>query len=349
MAKTSKQALNFAQSAINAAKLSIEMFNRVEPPHWKESVLMLNAQAWELLLKGVLLKKKQSIHESDGKTITAEKAMNKSLYGLQLISKDDAKTIAQIISLRNEAVHNLLPAIDDEIMTHLIYFSITGFNQLIKKEFKSLSNSFEKNYLSIALGNHTFYSNKVEKLFKYSRKKSTEQNRLLFLLNRGCEFVDNVANTQMKTKKEWDATIKSLPRKSRVAMHLSIYDYINSQENIRLVPVHVARGHSASVDVHPSKNPNAPVMIKKTDPNKDYPYFTSTIAKILGKNQSYIAEMARSFGIKNKEEFCYLHKTTSGQNPQYSDKGLNFMKNYLEQHPSYSPYKKLRTNFPKTT
>lgn len=165
MAKTSQKALDFAKTAINAAKLSIEMFNRIEPIHWKESVLILNAQSWELLLKGVLVKRKQLIYESDGKTITAEKALNKVLHGLNIISINDAKTVGQILSLRHEAMHSLLPAIDDEILTHLIYFSITGFNELIKKEFKSLKNLFEKNYLSVALKNHTFYSNKVEKLF----------------------------------------------------------------------------------------------------------------------------------------------------------------------------------------
>ncbi|NQV89926.1 DUF3644 domain-containing protein [Candidatus Uhrbacteria bacterium] len=339
MAKTSNQALSFTKTAISAAKLSIEMFNRVEPLHWKESVLMLNAHAWELLLKGSLLKKKQSIRESDGKTITAEKALNKVFHEQKLITKEEAKTIAQVISLRNEATHDLLPNIEDEIMAHLMYFSITSFNQLVKKEFRSLSGSFEKNYLSIALGNHTFYSNKVEKLFKYSRKKSTEQNRVLFLLDRGCEFVDNAANTQMKTKKLWDAKVKSLPRKSRVAMHLSVYDYINTQENVRLLPVHVARGYTASVDVHPSKNPNAPVVIKKTDPNKDFPHFTSDVARILEKDQSFIAKMARKLGIRQNEEYCYLHKLKKGENPKYSDKGLNYMKSYLETHPTFNPYK----------
>jgi hypothetical protein len=211
---------------------------------------------------------------------------------------------------------------------------------MIKKEFKSLGHSFEKNYLSIALGNHTFYSNKVEKLFKYSRKKNTDQNNLLFLLERGCEFIDNSSNTQMKTKKDWEDKIKSWPRKSRIARHLSVYDYINTQENIRLVPVHVARGHSASIEVHPSKNPSAPVLIKKTDPNKDFPHFTSDVARMLGKDVSFIAKMSRNLDIITNEEYCYPHKTKSGSVPQYSDKGLSYMKNYLEQHSTYNPYKK---------
>ncbi len=338
MAKTSQKALDFIRTAINAAKLSIEMFNRVEPIHWKESVLILNSQAWELLLKGVILKKKKSIYEADGKTITAEKALNKALHSLQILSNDESKTISQILSLRHEAMHSLLPPIDEEILTHLIYFSITGFNKLIKKEFKSLSGLFEKNYLSVALKNHTFYSNKVEKLFKHSRKKNSEQNKLLFLLDRGCSFVGKRTNTKMKTKKEWDDEIKKLPRKSRVIRHLAIYDYINSQDNVRIVPVHVARGHSAAINIQPSKNPNAPFLIKKTDPNKDFPHFTSDVARILGKNPSFVAKMAKNLGIKNNDEYCYLHKLKGSENPKYSDKGLNYMKNYLDKNPAYWPY-----------
>ena len=338
MAKISQKALDFAKTAINAAKLSIEMFNRVEPIHWKESVVMLNAQSWELLLKGILLKKKISIYETDGKTITSEKALNKSLYNLKLLNIEQAKTIAQIISLRNEATHNLLPMIDDEILTHLMYFSITTFNDLVKKEFKILKSTFEKSYLSIALGSHTFYSNKVEKLFKHSRKFNSQENHLLFLLDRGCEFVEIEANQNLKTKGEWKNKLSKLSKKSRVAYHLSVYDYISKQDNVRLVPVHVGRGQSASINVHPSKNPNAPFVIKKTDPNKDYPHFTSDIANKLGKSQSFIAIMAKKLKIKTNEQYCYLHKSKSSVLPKYSDKALNYIKDYLEKNPSYSPF-----------
>lgn len=340
MAKTSQQVLKFATTAINAARLSIEMFNRIDPPHWKESVLIFNSQAWELLLKALLLKKKIAVYETDGKTITAEKALNKIHYVLGLLTKEEAKTIGQIISLRNQSMHDVLPDIDGEIMTHLMYFSTNTFNNLIKKEFKSLKNSFEKNYLSVALGNHTFYTNRIEKLFKYSRKQSTEENKILFLLNRGCEFVDDASNTQMKTKKTWDADIKTLPKKSRVAMHLSIYDYINKQENVRFVPVHLSRGYAADVNVHPSKNPNAPVLIKKTDPNVDYPIFTNDMAKILEKSQNYVAIMAKKLKIKENEDYCYIHKTKKGQTPQYSQKCVNYLIKYLDDHPDYNPFKK---------
>lgn len=343
MSKVSQKALSFAKTAIKAAKLSVEMFNRVEPILWKEPVLIFNAQSWELLLKGILVKKKKGINESDGRTITAEKALNKAVYEIQLLTKEQGKTIGQIISLRNEALHNLLPPIDDEIITHLIYFSISAFNEMLRKEFKSLQDSFEKNYLSIALGNHTFYSNKVEKLFKYSRKRNSPQNHALFLLDRGCEFIDMQHLSKMKTKDEWVENIKKMSKKSRVAYHLPIYDYLGKQDNIRLVPVHVARGHTAAVNVHPTKNPNAPVLIKKTDPFKDYPFLTKEIASKIGKSQNWTALAIRNLNLTG-EEYCYritvsLSKAHKGV-PRYSDKALNFLKDYLLKNPDYSPYQR---------
>lgn len=142
----------------------------------------------------------------------------------------------------------------------------------------------------------------------------------------------------MKTKDKWDEVIKALPKKSRVMRHLSIYDYINSQDNIRIVPMHLGRGYNAAINIQPSKNPNAPFVIKKTDPNKDFPHFTSDVARIVGKNPSFIAKMSRKLNIRNNEEYCYLHKLKGGENPKYSDKGLNFIKGYLEKNINYWPY-----------
>ena len=45
------------QTAINAAKLSIEMFNRVDGVHSDQAAIIFNAQAWELLAKAVLIKR----------------------------------------------------------------------------------------------------------------------------------------------------------------------------------------------------------------------------------------------------------------------------------------------------
>ena len=104
--------------------VSIEIFNRVDSVHKTQGALIFNAQAWELLAKGLLIRNKEDIFLKGGSTITAEKAINKLRFDFNKISKEEAGVIQQIISLRHEAVHNILPKIPDEILTHLMYFSI---------------------------------------------------------------------------------------------------------------------------------------------------------------------------------------------------------------------------------
>lgn len=339
--KISEQTKNLTVKSIEAMKLSIEHFNKIDPICWKESVLIFNSLSWELFMKSLILKKKGVIYESDGKSITAEKALNKIHFTYKLVTKEEAQTIGQIISLRNSATHNLLPNVDNEILTHLVHYSLSSFHRLVSKEFKSLSVNLKKDYISISFdGDFTFYSHKVEKLYKFSRKKATEQNELLYLLDRGCKFIESETNSQMISKKEWSNILTAKNKKSRMAYHLSVYGYTNKQENIRYVPVQVAKGYSASVQVSPSKNPNAQVLIKKTDPNKDYPYFTKDLASKLGKSQNFIAFACKRLKIKENQSYCYLFRNNSKGTPVYSDACLNYLKDFLNKNPNYNPFKK---------
>ena len=102
------------QTAINAAKLSIEMFNRVDATHSDQAAIIFNAQAWELLAKAVLIKRRANILEADGKSISGEKAVTRLEHILHKISREENQTIQQIISLRNEALHNIYPELDQE-------------------------------------------------------------------------------------------------------------------------------------------------------------------------------------------------------------------------------------------
>ena len=71
---------NHILTAINAAKFCIDSFNRVDGNHNQQAALIFNAQAWELLAKGYLIRKKEKIYYKSNESITAESAMNKLLY-----------------------------------------------------------------------------------------------------------------------------------------------------------------------------------------------------------------------------------------------------------------------------
>ena len=330
----------YIKTAINAAKLSIEMFNRVEGIHSQQATLIFNAQSWELLAKGLLIKKKKNIYNKNGRSITAEQAINRLQYDLKKISNEENKTIQQVISLRNEAFYGILPVIDDEIIIHLLYFSLNSFRALLKENFKTYSLRFDKNYLSIAFKDHTFYSNKVSKLFRSSKKFDTQNNKILYLLDRGVAFAEKDSSTTMKTFDKWKNEIKSKSRKARIARHLSIYSYIKAHDDVRFIPVHVSRGYKPEIELKKTNNPMSLVVIKKTDPNVDFPHLTSDLASKLGKNQSFIAMFVRKLKVIDNDKYCTRIRTSrSGSGvPKYSDAALNYLGDFFCKHPDFNPY-----------
>ena len=172
-----------------------------------------------------------------------------------------------------------MPEIDQEIITHLLYFSLKTFHRILKEKFKTYFSEFDKNFLAISFKDYTFYSHRVSKLLSHSKKFGNENNKTLYLLDRACEYAENETHGSMKNYEKWKEKIKKLPRKSRVSRHLSVYDYITKQEDVRFIPVSVARGYKPEIEIKKTRDPLAPVLIKKTDPNVDYPHFTSDIAE----------------------------------------------------------------------
>ena len=329
-------------TCINAAKLSIEMFNRIDYQHSRQASIIFNAQAWELLAKAILIKRKKNIYLSDGKSITAEKSINQLNYVLRIISLEENQTIQQIISLRNEALHNIYPDLDDEIVTHLMYWSLKTFHRLIKEEFRSYFINFDKNYLSIAFKDHTFYSHKINKLFSYSRKTKSEKNKMLFILDRACRFAKNQNSNSYVSYKNWLNEIKSKPKKARIGRHLSINDYTNKQDNVRMVAVETPKGYKSEIISERAKRTSEllSVVIKKSDPDVDYPHLQSDIARLMKVSPYFIRSLTKYLKLIDNKEYHITIKTGKKSKTQkYSNKMLNHLKEFVSKNPQWSPYK----------
>jgi Domain of unknown function (DUF3644) len=101
------QLLDASKVALEAA---VDAYNRVWHPYRDQATLLLLSNAWELLAKAVLVQHKESIVKGHrGETISAEVAIHR-LLGKKLIQQAQAETVQQIVSLRNEACHNVLPS-----------------------------------------------------------------------------------------------------------------------------------------------------------------------------------------------------------------------------------------------
>lgn len=332
---------NHVVTAIDAAKLSIESFNKINGFLRNQEAIVFNCLGWELLGKGFLMRRGYQILKPDGTSIGVEKVINLLQHKFQVINAEENKTLQQISSLRHEALHGILPNIDHEIITHLLYFSCKTFHSFLKQHFKAYFKDFDKNFLAISFRDYTFYSDKVSKLLTQAKKFKNDKNRLLYLLDRGVDFAENPSKKKMVSYDVWKGKIKKLPRKSRVSRHLSIYKYLSKQEDIRLIPVHVSRGYKPEVQLTKTSNPLAPVFVKKSDPNVDFPHLTSDIASKLKKSLSFIAKTVRKLKIIDNDTYCSRIRTSrSGSGvPKYNDKALNFIKDYLEKHSDFNPYK----------
>lgn len=329
-------------TSINAAKLSIEMFNRIESLHSRQSSIIFNAQSWELLAKAVLIKRKKNIYFPDGKSITAEKAVNQLFHITKSISLEENQTIQQIISLRNEALHNIYPDLDDEIITHLIYWSLKTFHRIIKNEFRSYFVKFDNNYLSVSFKDHTFYSHKLSKLFAYSRKPKSEKNRALYILDRACKFAETEDSNTYINYKDWLLKIKSKSKKARIGRHLSISGYSNKQENVRIVAVETPKGYKSEIISEKAKKVSdaLSVIIRKSDPEVDYPFLISDLAKQLNVSIYFVRELAKYLKLLNNREYHILIKAGKKSVIQkYSNKMLNHLKEFITKNSQWSPYK----------
>jgi hypothetical protein len=86
-------------------------------PYKVEESLILISNAWELLAKAILIRDKVNIHYKDGNSISAEDAILK-LVG-KYLTDNQSKHLQQIISLRNAAIHSVLPTVPQELLFHL--------------------------------------------------------------------------------------------------------------------------------------------------------------------------------------------------------------------------------------
>ncbi|TWX69705.1 DUF3644 domain-containing protein [Colwellia demingiae] len=99
--------------SLNAFTVALEVYNRPSLENRVEAFTIMMTNAWELLLKSQVLKSKgfDSLIDSDGKSIPISEAVNYK-YPNDSADKDN---LNQLISLRNDAIHLLLPEIQPQL------------------------------------------------------------------------------------------------------------------------------------------------------------------------------------------------------------------------------------------
>ena len=337
--KLKRKYLIYLDKSIAALLASIDRINNVHDSYKVEESLILLTNAWELLAKGVLIRDRENIHLVDGRSITAEDAITK-LVAKNYLTENQSQHIKQVISLRNSAIHSVLPDTPQEIVFHLMFYGVKFFKDVISKEFPTYANKCSGNFLSISFDTFTTYADKLQKLISKARKRGTPEQELIWLLERGVRFKGGQYISQNKFEDE----VKKLGRKKRLYHHLKISDFIKGADMVVVVPVQAPKGYTADINLRKGSNKAGaalPLMIKKTDLEEDYPYLTSEIGREIKKGTNFVAKAAAGLMLKNNTTYHQaVRSSKSGKINRYSQKALDYLKDHLQKNPNYNPFSK---------
>jgi hypothetical protein len=322
-----------ASGAVKAVQSAVDSFNRVHDPFKIETCLVLLTISWELVAKAILLKRKIEISkDAHGNTISAEVAVSK-IRSLGLLDENQEDCIQQVISLRNYAVHGILPLVPEEILHHLFYFCCKFFKDVIARSFPAYLKHLRKNFLSISFSDLTTYADKAQKLIGRF-KKSKQDRKLVWLLERGIKFEGTNYISQDKFEKEY-------LQKKRVLPHLGVGKFLKSSEMVRVVAIQAPRNYTADISLRKGGKVDSslPVVIKKTETETDYPYLTSELGLKVNKNSNWIAKIAQHLGFKGNPRYHQkIRVSKSGVTHRYSDVALNDLKVFMAQNPEFNPW-----------
>lgn len=331
----------YLPNALRAIHSGVERANAINDPYYKEASIILIANAWELLAKSVLIKHagEAVIYETGSRkerTITAEVAINK-LKNLGYISNLQAAPLQQIISLRNEASHQSLPDIPDELLFHLEYYSIRYFREVLDANFKQYSRKLRANFLSVSFSPISTYAESVKKLVTRARKsKKNNDIRLTYLLERGISFSGGEYMKQADFE-------KALLNKSttRPMYKLNLGDYSRNADMIVIVPIQAPSGTKADIKLSKGRGSNISIAQIKRATDDDYPYLTKDLSTKLGKSSSYVSKTISNLSLKGN--ILYHQQIRAGSKSlvhKYSDSCLLYLRKFYEDNPDYAPFKK---------
>ncbi len=332
-----REYLRLADCAIAAAEEAIDAFNRVGHRYKTEVCLMLTANAWELLAKSILVKQHQNINrDAQGNTISAEVAVSR-LRGLGLLDENQEDCIQQIVSLRNCAVHHVLPPVPTEVLYHLIYFSCKFFRGVMEKVLPRQATRLQGHYLSLSFSDLTTYADKVQKLVSKVRKTDSSR-RLVWLLERGVKF----DGQRYISQAEFEAQYRN---RRKVLSHLGLNGYLRGSDMVRIVAVQAPRNFTADIALRKGSRADAslPVVTRMTELEMDYPFLTAEMAERLSRSASFLAALIKFLGLKGNSQYHQQVRTSrSGVVHRYSQAAFDRVKGYLAENPQFNPFKALK-------
>lgn len=328
-----REYLLLLDAAKAAAEVAVDSFNRVRNPYRDESTLILLTNAWELLAKAVLVQQRQSIRRGRrGETIGAEMAVLR-LKERKVLDAHQADTLQQIISLRHQAMHHMLMPIPEEVMHHLLYFGSKFFRTTVEQFFPHHAKDLPGNFLALSFADLTTYADKVQKAVSRARRRRDDRH-LIWLLERGIAFDGSAYLTEKQVEAKYRGKRKILP-------HLTLNKFVRTADMVRIVPVEAPKNFTADLTLRrgSAADSSLPVVVKRTDLERDYPYLTKELAARIGKSTNWTAKAAEVLGLKGDSKYHQqIRASRTSHVNRYSDAALDLLRRQLRESPNFSPY-----------
>ena len=326
MARGIYKRTKFIQISTEAFIAALNSFNNISNGYRVESSLILMSNALELISKAVILKLGGDIQEKQNKdrTITAERSIWYLFNKYNVINEIEHGAVQQIISLRNEASHNILPELEMDVLHYLMFTSYKLYRKLLEENFSSHKEIFKKSLLSISTEENVTYADRVEGLLK-RRKKSEPQRRLLYLLERGVKY----NGTDYVSQDDFEHEFKKQKNK-RLINRSELGKFISKADLIKVIFIQAPKNHTINVDIAKGRHTTKealPVITRRTDINKDYPYLLSTLSEKLGIGRNIVLKKIKQEAMKGNNKYhqeIKVGRTSSSH--KYSDAAYQFLK-----------------------
>ncbi len=253
------------------------------------------------------------------------------------INENQAILLQQIVSLRNECVHNVLPKIPEGIQNHLFFFGCKFFKDLSIKHFPKTKKILERNYLTISFDQVTTYADQLQKMVGNLRRGKSSDKELVWILERGARFIDDQTYISQPDFE------KLYRQKKKIIPHLKVGKYIEDADMVCIVPVQAPKNFTADIILRKGSKEqkgSLPVTIKKTKIEDDYQFLTRDIAEKIGKSTNFVAKSMSDLGLKGNDKYHQSIRTSrSGEVQRYSQAALSFLEKYLAKNQNYNPYR----------
>lgn len=316
----------FVKSSTKAFVCSLNSFNNASNDYRVESSLILMSNALELISKAVILKRGGDIKDkqNNDRTVSLEKSIWQLFDEYKIINDIDHKTVQQLISLRNEASHSILPEIEIEMLHYLMFSAYKMYRKLIEENFPSHKELFKSNFLSISMEENVTYADRVEGLLRKS-KKSESQRRLLYLLERGVRYEGSSYIAQDEFEKEFRRH-----ENKRLINRSELGRFVSKAELLKVIFIQAPKNHTINIDIAKggmTHKEALPVITKRTDINKDYPYILTTLSEKLGIGRGAVLKAINDEKMKGNNKYHQEVRFSSASiYHKYSDAAFQYLK-----------------------